>query len=253
MSVLYTSAIILRHTTDREHDRLLTILTPTTGQLRVRARGTKKSVSKLGGSLEPMMEVELNIADGRTVGLVTGSIIRDRFAALRTDAVGITMGQWLLELVEAVTKPEQPAVEVYDLTLQGLRELAAAAGQSVGRRWMGLCRRALLLMQHEGFAPTLETCSVCHRSIADTECAYDARLGIVHQAEAGDGALILSSTTVRYLRQGLTPGDDRETFAQTHTLIESLVHHTLDRPLKSERVLRSMVRQVKLPTAGSSR
>lgn len=246
MSVIRTKALILRHTTDREHDRLLTLLTPS-GQHRVRARGTKKSVSKLGGSLEPMTEVDINIADGRTVGLVIGSILLDRFESLRQDVVAMTMGQWFLELVEAVTKPEQSAEEVYDMTVRSLHELADETGLSVGRRWMALCRRALRLMQHEGFAPPMDNCSVCHRPLSDDDCVYTSRQGFVHATEARDAPLKLSQATVRYLRRGTPPENEREVFSQTHKLIETLVHHTLDRPLKSERVLRTVIRTAKLP------
>ena len=35
MAVFHTKAIILRHSTDREHDRLLSVLTPNHGQLRI--------------------------------------------------------------------------------------------------------------------------------------------------------------------------------------------------------------------------
>lgn len=250
MSVIRTKALILRHTTDREHDRLLTLLTPS-GQHRVRARGTKKSVSKLGGSLEPMTEVDINIADGRTVGLVTGSILLDRFEPLRKDVVAMTMGQWFLELVEAVTKPEQPAEEVYNMTVRSLHELADETELSVGRRWMALCRRALHLMQQEGFAPPMDICSVCHRPLPDEDCVYTSRQGFVHAAEAGESPLKLGPSTIRYLRQGTPPENERDVFSQTHKLIETLVHHTLDRPLKSERVLRTIVRMTKLPNSRS--
>lgn len=247
MAVVRTNALVLRHTTDREHDRLLTVLTPS-GQHRVRARGTKKSVSKLGGSLEPMMEVDLNLADGRVVGLVTGSIILDRFPALRRDVVGLTMGQWLLELVEAVTKPEQPAEELYVMVIAALHELGAAAEQSAGHRWLLLCKHALNMMTHEGFAPPMESCSVCHRPLTADDTVYEPRQGFIHSAEAHDGHLKLASATVTFFRTGELPAHERTVFSQAHKLIELLVHHTLDRPLKSERVLRSVVRLAKLPT-----
>jgi hypothetical protein len=44
------------------------------------------------------------------------------------------------------------------------------------------------------------------------------------------------------------PERERDVFSQTHKLIEFIVHHTLDRPLKSERVLRSMIRMASCQT-----
>lgn len=247
MAVVRTRAIVLRHTTDREHDRILTVLTPQAGQLRLRARGTKKSVSKLGGSLEPMTEVDVNIADGRTIGLVTGSVILDRFDRLRSDAVGLTMAQWFMELVEAMTKPGQASAELYGLTARGLRAMAEESSRSVGYRWLMLCRRAWQLMTHEGFIAPLDTCSVCHRALSDEETVYDPRHGFMHRAEAQPGHLVLSPATIAFLRDGQSPLDERPVFTEAHSLIEALIHHTLDRPLRSERVLRSIVRLAKLP------
>lgn len=246
MAVIRTRAIILRHTTDREHDRLLTLLTPT-GQHRVRARGTKKSVSKLGGSLEPMTEVDINIADGRVVGLVTGSVLVNRFAAVRADLIGLTMGQWWLELAEAVTKPEQPAESVYDLTLEALQAIGNEQERSPGRRWMSLCRRALLLLTSEGFIPPMDVCSVCHQPLPDDDVCYEPRAGFIHAREAGPDRLELSAAVVRYVRLGESPETERTVFSELHRLVESVIHHTLDRPLRSEQVLRSVIRVSKLP------
>ncbi|MBI5467288.1 MAG: DNA repair protein RecO [Candidatus Kerfeldbacteria bacterium] len=247
MAVVRTKALILRHTTDREHDRLLTILTPTMGQLRVRARGTKKGTSKLGGSLEPLMEVDLNLADGRAIETVTGSIILQRFDKLRQDVVSMTMSQWLLELVEAVTKPEQPEHGLYDLVIARLTMLADAASRPAGQRWLMLCQSALLILQHEGFVPPLDACAVCHRALLPEEVAYDPQQGFVHQHEAAASARKLSATTVHFFRDGTWPEHERTAWQETHGLLEQVIHHTLDRPLKSEGVLRAIVRLAKLP------
>lgn len=246
MAIIRTKALILRHTTDREHDRMLTILTPAKGQLRVRARGTKKSASKLGGSLEPMMEVDLSLADGRIADLVTGSIILYRFPKLRNDVVTMTMAQWLLELVESVTKPDQPTEELYATVRTFLIEMEQEQMLTAGQRWLALNRRALHIMTHEGFAPPMDSCSVCHQALGEESVSYDAQQGFLHSREARDGALHLSVAAIAFLRTGTRPDNERAVFRQIHELVERLVHQTLDRPLKSERVLRSVIRMSKL-------
>lgn len=253
MSVIQTKALILRHTTDREHDRMLTILTPVMGQRRVRARGTKKSVSKLGGSLEPMMEVDLTLADGRVTDIVTGSVILNRFPGLRKNIVSMTMAQWFLELVESVTKPDQPAEQLYTMAKKTLAEMETEHFLSSGQQWLLLCRRALQVLIHEGFAPTMDVCSVCHRPLGETNVSYHPQQGFIHTAEAHDGSLELSSATMVFLRTGTQPENDRMAWQESHGLIELLVHHTLDRPLKSERVLRTVVRTTKLPKTTEAR
>lgn len=226
---------------------MLTILTPSFGQLRVRARGTKKSASKLGGSLEPMMEVDLTLANGRKTDIVTGSVILNRFPGLRQGVVAMTMAQWLLELVESVTKPDQPAEELYEMVISALLEMENEHDASAGQQWLLLCRRALQVMIHEGFAPAMDVCSVCHRPLGEEAVSYHPQQGFVHANEAHSGALNFTSATIHFLKTGEKPSNDRDVFRQAHELIEQLIHHTLDRPLKSERVLRSVVRMAKLP------
>lgn len=244
MSLIQTKALILRHSTDREHDRVLVILTPQLGQQRVKARGTKKSVSKLGGSLEPLMEVDLTLADGRVMRVVTGSVIHNRFPTLRSDVVTMTMAQWLLELVEGITKPEQPTESLYGLVVSILTSMGQELSRPLGQQWLALCRQALDLLVHEGFVPALDRCSVCHRPLGDESVSYHPHQGFVHSPEAHDGALELAVSTMAYLQSGVIPADERAVFRQAHELIERLIHHTLDRPLKSERVLRSVARIV---------
>lgn len=247
MSVIRTKALILRHTTDREHDRMLTILTPTMGQQRVRARGTKKSLSKLGGSLEPLMEVDLNIADGRTVGLVTGSVIRHRFEPLRKDLVSLVLAQWLMELVELVTKPDQPETGLYDLVLRELTAMIKEISWSAGRRWMANLRRAVLIMMHEGFVPSLIECANCHKPLSDADCVYHPHHGFVHRAEAPVDAVSISSAVYNYLLGYQEEIDTKQNFSELHYLVEQLIYHTLDRPLKSENIVRLTLRRNQLP------
>lgn len=250
MAVIHTKAIILRHSTDREHDRLLTVLTPQHGQLRVRARGTKKSTSKLAGSLEPMTEVDLSLADGRVVEQVIGSVIIDRFPVLHDDLVASVSSQWLLELVDVMTKPAQPTAGLYDLVRQSLVEMSSEVVMPLGRRWLLLLRRASLFLAHEGFRPSLDVCGRCHRPLEGL-AAYEPAYGFVHRGEAAVDALMLDDHHLLFLRTGQWPQSERPALLHLHKIIEAMIHHTIDQPLRSERVLRSVMR-VELPVHRSS-
>lgn len=243
MAVNRTKALILRHTPEREHDRLLTVLTPAMGQQRLRARGTKKSVSKLGGSLEPLTEVDLQFADGRTMGLVTGSIILNRFPGLRDDLIALVSAQWLMELVERLTKPDQPEQGLYDIIIGHLQAMEGEHDWTAGRRWLALYRRAWQIIAHEGFAASLESCAICHQSLESSDSVtYIPETGFVHPPEASVGLPAISQSTRSFLLQGITVDDERRTFRELHAVMERLIQHTLDRPMKSETVLRAAIR-----------
>lgn len=243
MAVVRTKALILRHTPEREYDRVLTVLTPDHGQLRVRARGTKKSVSKLGGSLEPLTEVDLSLANGRHLDQVIGSIILNRFPNLRTDPTVIVAAQWFLELVERITKPGQVGSGLYDLVVDELASLNADDQQTSGALWLALCRKAWRVIDHEGFAPAIDRCAKCHKVLAaDEAAAYEHMLGFVHVAENGVSALHLDPAAMDVFRGQNPIVAERKTFRQVHAVLEDVLHRTIDRPLNSEQVLRAVLR-----------
>lgn len=249
MAVTRTKALILRHSTDREHDRMLVVLTPEYGQMRLRARGTKKSVSKLGGSLEPLTEVELMIADGRVIDQVIGSVIIKNFQVLRQSVPTLVMAQWWLELIERITKPGQAGLELYDLAVRALTTMEAEKDWSSGRQWLALCRRGWEVLAHEGFAPSLQTCAVCHLALAADDAHFHPTHGVVHGHEADPDAWPIHPQVFAYLQQDQTPADERVAWQQLHRLLDVVMLRTLDRPLQSERVLRLVMRRPILSTA----
>ncbi len=245
-SVIQTRALILHHSDHREHDRLLTVLSPELGKIQVRARGSKKGISKLGGSLEPVTEVDLTIANGRQLDVVTGSIILERWPQLRQDVVGLVAAQWLLELIEKVTKPNQPEPELYQQLKNMLSAIQAEAGQSEGRRWIQLLRRAWNILQHEGFVAESRICSRCHRMIEPGQHAFDPLHGWLHRREAGPHAQSVSAAAVDFLNGQPAQDDPKKIFHVTHRLVQSVIEQTLDQPLRSERVLQKVMRVSKL-------
>ncbi len=245
-TVIRTKALILRHSVDREQDRLLVVLTPTLGKFQLRARGTKKSLSKLGGSLEPLTEVDLTLANGRTVDIVTGSVILQRWPELRRDLVASVSAQWLLELVERVTKPNQPEQGLYPLVIELLEGMTAELTWPYGRRWLALLRRAWLVLQQEGFTPALDRCGQCHRRLDPGEAAMDRLHGFVHRIERQADGFDLERDTLEYLANRQAPADVRRVFAQAQRVLEFLLAHVLDQPLRSDQILRSVWRLERL-------
>jgi DNA repair protein RecO (recombination protein O) len=247
MAVVRTKALILRHLPEREYDRVLTVLTPDHGQMRVRARGTKKSISKLGGSLEPLTEVDLSLANGRHLDQVIGSVVINRFANLRNEPTTIVAAQWFLELVERITKPGQVGSGLYDLVIRELQTLRTETEKTPGALWLELCRKAWRVIDHEGFAPAMDRCAKCHKPLADTEpAAYEHMIGFVHRAEQSPNALQCDPAALDVLRGQGPIVADRTIFRQVHAVLEDVLHRTIDRPLNSEVVLRAILRSTAL-------
>lgn len=247
MAVLHTKALILRHVPEREHDRVLTVLTPEHGQLRLRARGTKKSVSKLGGSLEPLTEVDLSLASGRHLDQVIGAVLLRRFNGVRQDAATIVAAQWFLELVERLTKPGQVGSALYEIVIEELIAMENEPRSSPGRLWLRLCRRAWRVLDLEGFAPSIEHCARCQKNFHDDESvSFEPTRGFIHTTEGSAELTRLTPAALGVLRNGDCEMADRAAFRSVYAVLQDVLHRTIDRPLNSERVLQSVVRAAAL-------
>ena len=71
--VYKTEAIVLRTMDLGEADRVLTVLTPRLGKLRVIAKGVRRPRSRIGGGLQLFSDVQLVLAVGRTFDVVTST------------------------------------------------------------------------------------------------------------------------------------------------------------------------------------
>src|SRR3990170_5452739 len=81
--VYVTDAIVLSRFALGEADRVLTVITPELGKLRVIAKGVRKPTSRIGGTLEPFAELRLQLAHGRTFEVVTQAAVNHAWLRLR--------------------------------------------------------------------------------------------------------------------------------------------------------------------------
>ena len=97
--VTKTEAIVLRYRRLGEADRIVSLLTPHRGKLDVVARGVLRSRSKLAGHLEPGTRLEVALAAGRSMDIVTQAQGLDSFAAMRDGC------EWNVRLTEVDNRP----------------------------------------------------------------------------------------------------------------------------------------------------
>lgn len=244
MAVTTLTVLILRHQDEREFDRTIFAYSRERGLMKLRARGTKRGASKLAGSLEPLTEATVTFADGRYGDVVTGAMINERWLSLRHDLFGLTGAQWLAELVERITKLDHHSPDVFDQLRSAWSMLATNQDASLGRRWLDLDRAAYGLLQLEGFVPDIDVCPLCGRTLVGEPVAYRPNVGFIHQSEQRHADVVLDPSVIDVITSGSPAEISREAFRGFHALVDSIVVHVIDRPLKSTAVLRQIVRQL---------
>ena len=168
--VTRTEAIVLSHRRLGEADRIVTLLTPLRGKVDAVAKGALRPRSKLAGHLEPLTRVDVLLAHGRTLDVVTQAQMRDGFPALHADLDRLSMAMYLLELTDRLTidragddgRGQQP---LYELLHASLVRIARGDGLHLAARSFELA-----LLELSGFRPEWRICVGCGsaRSIGGT-------------------------------------------------------------------------------------
>jgi DNA repair protein RecO (recombination protein O) len=239
--VYKTEAIVLRSMNLGEADRVLTVLTPRLGKLRVIAKGVRRTRSRIGGALEPFSDVQLVLAVGRTWDVVTSSSLEDPHLGLRNDLHSTAAAWYVVELADRFCEGAADSHEAFRLLAQALSALDAgsAVSREVVARWFELA-----LLDSMGFRPELSRCLECGAAIEPDGNAFSpvgAGTLCPQCSHAAHGARPISSDALKVLRHlqrsalvgvirlRLTPGVHRE--------VERLLHATVSAVL--ERELRS--------------
>lgn len=147
-------AIVLRRTDYGEADRIVSLLTPELGKLRVLAKGARKITSRKAGHIELFARTQLLIAKGRSFDLITQAELIETYRALREDVTRGAMAHYLCELAEQFAPEDSDSAALYDLLAEGLGWLCEANDLQLTARYF-----ELRLLTLEGYRPELFKCA----------------------------------------------------------------------------------------------
>ena len=124
MPSITTQGIVLRYANYRDHDRMLTILSPDYGRVDVLSRGCRRPKSALMPASELFVHGEFVFYANNDRSTLTSCALTDTFYPLRLDPYRLTCASYMTALCAAAAQPGQSAVELYALLLKGLYYLA---------------------------------------------------------------------------------------------------------------------------------
>jgi DNA repair protein RecO (recombination protein O) len=243
-----TEAIVLRTMDLGEADRVLTVLTPRLGKLRVIAKGVRRPRSRIGGGLQPFSDVQLVLAVGRTFDVVTSSSLEDPHLGLRNDLHSTAAAWYVVELADRFCEGAADSHEAFRLLAQALSALDAGneVAREVVARWFELA-----LLDAMGFRPELTRCLECGATIEPEGNAYSATGdGVLcpQCAHAARGARAVSADALkvmRHLQRSPLVGVLRLRIAPAvHREAERLLHATLSAVLERELRSRDFLEEV---------
>ena len=110
-------AVVLRHTDWGEADRLLWLYTRESGKIRAIAKGARKMRSRKAGHLEPFTRVNLLLAQGHDMPLVTQAETVDAYLSLREDLIRVAYASYVVELLDRFTYEEGDNLSLYRILI----------------------------------------------------------------------------------------------------------------------------------------
>ncbi len=157
------TAIVLRHASYRDNDRMLTLLSPSRGRIDAMLRNCRKprSHNLNAGELFALGDYMLYESGGHVT--VTSVHLIETFYPLRNDYDRLTCGIYLLNRAEAVAEPEQAEQELFMLLLHTLSRLTFS-DQAQKPLLAGFL---LHFSACQGFKPRLNHCTCCGRTLPE--------------------------------------------------------------------------------------
>lgn len=169
-----TQAIVLRRSDYREHDRVLTLLTPARGRVDVSARGCRRPKSPLLAASELFSMGEYVLFQGKGHEMVTSCELQDSFYPLRQDVDKLAHACLMLVAADSAAQPEEPAGSLYILLARSLARLAYGSLDAAAVSAAFLVHFIGLL----GYRPQLDACVHCGKARPANAAGYlDAAAG----------------------------------------------------------------------------
>ena len=198
--------IVLKGSSLKENDRLVTVLTPEYGLIRAVAPGAKKYKSQLRGRTELFVINEFLVIKGRSLDKIIQADTIYTYPGLSRDIGKLATAQYLAELSIALAVAEQPQPELYELLNEHLRRIEQCKlGESI---YPYLAQAVFHLIAIAGLTPQILECCVTQEVVYPNLDSVTWRVGF--SFESGG---IISFKALQPDRQHNNPElDEMETY-----------------------------------------
>lgn len=123
MRQIATTGVVLSRINYGEADRIISVITPDHGKLRLMAKGVRKSASKLAGGIELFSISSITYIPGkRDISTLISTRLVTHYGSIVANIKRTMLGYEILKMLDKATQ-EQPEEEFYHLLVMALRSL----------------------------------------------------------------------------------------------------------------------------------
>ena len=189
MTYYKTQGVLLRRHNLGEADRILTLLTPDQGKIKVVAKGVRKGRSKMAGHLEPFVVVDLHIAKGRNLDIITSARGQRYYDPAHSQLDQLALAHLLLEICDKVLTEQQPQPEAYALLLEALGAMELGVDPNLVRHYF-----YVRLLDSLGHRPEI------HNELDRQEYYLLLQSGLLSDNRTSEDSAVVSVDTVKLWR-----------------------------------------------------
>ena len=224
MTRVASAALVARVVEVGESDLIVTLITERIGKASVSVRGGRRSSRRVGGSLEPIHTVEVDLEDrgGELMILRESRVVRAR-VRLATSLRGLECAGLALRWARHLFPPRVAEVAGW----QALVDLLDALDDDDGRANQELGRAGLRILAAAGYELDLEGCVVCGRTCPEGKAAAvnPARGGLVCH-DCGGARSVLTGA-VRGAARALVEGRTAQVTGSDGDAVVALVREAM--------------------------
>jgi DNA repair protein RecO (recombination protein O) len=243
-----TPAVILKRMDLGEADRIVTFYSRDVGKIRAVAKGVRRTTSRSAGHLEPFTLSDVLFAVGRELDVISQADTLEAFRAIREDLVLTTYAYYVAEMVVLLTEDRMENRAVFDVLVDGLRDLDSALTDAGREDVEGGAARLVLIVFHLrllealGYRPELRECVTCRVAIQPERNQFSALLGGVLCPDCGpreSSARAVGMSVLKLLRFVQHNAGRRSVVVPTpvareaEVLLRAYAEHLVERRLRS--------------------
>jgi len=241
-------AIVLRRFNFGETDRIVTLYTRERGKVSGIAKGARKPVSRLAGATEVLTFGKFQLANGRTLDVISQIDVKGSFPQIRADLHKSAHSMYLVELLDRFIEEQEANHDIFDLLLSALYLMERPNDPELITRMF-----ELQFMTIVGYKPTLDRCLRCRTltDSSDTSYQFSPSLGGLVCRNCGhlpEDAIPISQKaleTMKSLQTAEAPDVERMTVTQTDMdqitrVMRWYIRYRAERELKSMEFLQTL-------------
>jgi len=240
-----TFGIVIKRMNFGEADRILTILTERFGKVKAIAKGVRKTKSRLAGSLEPYMLLDLQLHEGKTFYIVTGAVILKEFSDLHKNLQKTSQAFYIGEIADKILQESQRVHGAFEIFSEALSAINDSGSEFLLRIF------ELRIIEAAGFKPELYQCIHCKEKITISDNYWDSiEGGLICQScqQKFHHGKRISDDLIKIFRL-IDRGDyellkrlnlKKEIELEAENVLNEYIKSILERDLKSQRFLKEL-------------